>query len=133
MFGSGEALKTNRGLFRRYSRWNEKRRGGSRGNLHGGRPVRWVLPYKRTLPNWFGKFGLGCSTESEETLVRDALMKRLADLVDEQNKTTGVDRQVRHVGQYTAHGTSVRDTQKATLQNVAATVNIGVLAYGFPS
>ena len=66
MFGSGEALKTNRGLFRRYSRWNEKRRGGSRGNLHGGRPVRWVLPYKKTLPNWFGKFGLGWTAPTRE-------------------------------------------------------------------
>jgi len=70
------------------------------------------------------------STEPEETPVRDALMKRLANLVDpEQNKTTGVDRQVRHIGQYAAHGTSVRDMQKATLQNVAATVNIRVLVY----
>ena len=64
-------------------------------------------------------------TEPKDTPVRDALMKRLADLVaSAQNKTTGVDRQVRHIGQYTGHGTSARNAQKATLQNVAATVSL---------
>jgi hypothetical protein len=64
--------------------------------------------------------------EPEETPVRDALMKRLTDIASDQNKTTGVDRQVRHMGQYAPQGTSARDTQKATLQNLAATVSVGI-------
>ena len=61
----------------------------------------------------------------EETPVRDALMKRLTDLVASgPNKTTGIDRQVRHIGHYVVHSvnTSIRATQKATLQDVAALV-----------
>jgi len=45
-------------------------------------------------------------------------MRRLAGLI--ANKTTGVDRQVRHIGHYVSRSTSVRATQKATLQDVAA-------------
>ena len=63
----------------------------------------------------------------EETPVRDALMKRLTDLVTSgPNKTTGVDRQVRHIGHYVVHSinTSIRASQKATLQNIAASVSI---------
>ena len=61
----------------------------------------------------------------EETPVRDALMRRLAGLVASgPNKTTGVDRQVRHIGHYVPYSTGVRATQKATLQDVAASVSV---------
>lgn len=67
---------------------------------------------------------------SEETPVRDALMARLAGLVASgPNKTTGVDRQVRHIGHYTVQSTSIRLTQKATLQDVAASVSIAPVPF----
>lgn len=60
---------------------------------------------------------------TEETPVRDALMTRLRELASNgQNKTTGVDRQIRHIGHYVIRGSNVRAAQKATLQDVAASV-----------
>jgi hypothetical protein len=40
----------------RYPCW---RRRASHGNLQGGGPVWWVLPYKETLLKWYRKFSLG--------------------------------------------------------------------------
>jgi hypothetical protein len=66
----------------------------------------------------------------DETPVRDALMKWLAGLVSSgPHKTSGVDRQVRHIGHYVVNSTSVRATQKATLQDVAASVSAALAQF----
>lgn len=68
----------------------------------------------------------------EETPVRDALMNRLRELASNgQNKTTGVDRQIRHIGHYVIKGSNVRAAQKATLQDVAASVRISLCSTSF--
>jgi hypothetical protein len=60
----------------------------------------------------------------DEIPVCDALMKRLAGLVASgPNKTSGVDREVQHIGHYVVNSTSIQATQKATLQDVAAVVS----------
>jgi hypothetical protein len=60
----------------------------------------------------------------DETPVCEALMKRLASLISSgPNKTSSVDRQVQHISNYVVNSTSVRSTQKATLQDVATLVS----------
>lgn len=64
------------------------------------------------------------SHQPEETPVRDALMKRLAGLIDSgPNKTTGVDRRVRHIGSYVEQSSSIHAMQKITLQDAASLVS----------
>jgi hypothetical protein len=76
-----------------------------------------------TIPSTLSVANIGHSSP-DETPVRDALMKKLAGLVASgPNKTSGVDRQVRHIGNYVVNSTSIRATQKATLQDVAAAVS----------
>lgn len=63
-------------------------------------------------------------SKPQETPVRDALMAQLSCLAAsmDPNKTSGVDRQIRHIGHYVERSSSVRDMQKVTLQDVAASV-----------
>lgn len=67
--------------------------------------------------------------------IREILMQRLAALVpkekhDGQHTTSGVDRQVRHNGIYAsaAAASGARAKQKETLQAVASTVCLSLLA-----
>jgi hypothetical protein len=84
-----------------------------------------------TIPSTISIANIGHSS-LDETPVRDALMKRMAGLVASgPNKTSGVDRQVRHIGHYVVNSTNARATQKATLQDVAASVSAARVCISF--
>ena len=63
--------------------------------------------------------------EPKETPVRDALLNQLSNLVTPNpRKTSGVERQIRHTGQFaTTQVQGAREQQKATLQDVSSNVS----------
>lgn len=74
----------------------------------------------------FGSFSTARATANPtETPVREALLNQLSKLVtSDAGKTSGVERQIRHTGQFaTTQVQGAREKQKATLQDVSANVS----------